>query len=236
MDEVAAFQQAFGGWLAGVGSISDDPALARALAVHRNTAAKAARDALAANYPVVEAVVGAEAFAACASTFVEQFPPREPRLCLYGGGFAAFVAAWQPFETLPYLDAVATVERMVIEALFAADAEPLDADALRLGIDPDMPLRLHPAARIARLASPAASLWHAHQPDAPADALDALEWRPEAVLVTRPALAVEVRTLDAAAASFLSAPTLGAAALAAHEAGGDVATIFAGLITAGALA
>ncbi|MFZ5748719.1 MAG: putative DNA-binding domain-containing protein [Pseudomonadota bacterium] len=234
MPDAAAFQRAFAAMLAAP-PVDGDVALRRALAVHRNTAASAARDALFANYPVVAALVGADAFAACAVAYVAAAPPRDPRLCFYGAGFPAFLATWTPFCALPYLAPVALVEQLVVEALFAADAPILDPKALTGGgIDPDMALYRHPAARLVRLDAPAAALWQAHQPGADDAAIETIEWKSEYVLVTRPALAVEVRSVDAATNAFLSATTLGDAAGRAAAMGGDVATIFASLLTAGA--
>lgn len=229
-----AFQLAFGAMLKGDAAV-EDAALRRALAVHRNTAVKAAQDALAANYPVVEAIVGAEAFAACAHAFVERHPPTDPRLCLYGEGFPAFLGGWRHFSELDYLPAIGALERLFVEALFASDAEPLDAAALAADLDPDAPLALHPATRIAAFDCPAASLWQAHQADAP-QMLETIKWKPEIVLVTRPRLRVDVRAIDPATHAFLTAPTLGEAAVAAAARGGDVAAIFAALLTLGAFA
>lgn len=212
-----------------------DPALRRALAVHRNTSHKAAQDALAANFPVVARLVGPDAFLACASAFIERLPPADPRLCLYGDGFAAHVAEWCPYSQYPYLGPVAALERLVVEALFAADAVPLDPGAVAAGPDPDMALALHPAARIANFNCPAASLWRAHQSGSDED-LENVTWQPETVLITRPRLAVELQVVDDATHAFLAAPTLGAAAAAAHDSGGDVAAIFASLLISGAFA
>ena len=190
MLDAADFQQAFGAMLASPG-MSGDPAMRRALAVHRNTARKAARDALFANYPVTAALVGDNAFSACASSYVEMLPPREARLCLYGDRFGPFVDAWAPFVEAPYLGAVAAVERMVTEALFAADWPALDPVGLTRGIDPGAPLRWHPATRTGKTLAPAGSLWLAHQPGADPDALDEVVWKQELILVTRPGDAVE---------------------------------------------
>lgn len=235
MLDAADFQHAFGTMLASPDP-SNDPAMRRALAVHRNTASKAARDALFANYPVTAAMVGEEAFAACATSYIEAVPPREARLCLYGDRFGPFVDAWTPFAEAPYLGPVAMLERNVTEALFAADRPPLDAAALSRGIDPEVPLHWHPATRVAKALMPAASLWLAHQPDAPPDALDAIAWDREIILVTRPGDAVEVRVIDGPTRAFLAGKTLAEAAANASSEGGDVASTFALLLSAGAFA
>jgi hypothetical protein len=240
MSEPAAFQQAFALALAGEGAAAalfTDPAIVRALAVHRNTSAKAAQDALFANFPVVRALVGEDSFAACAEAFVQRHPPTDPRLCLYGDGFAEFIAGYAPFAEAPYLADVAAVERLVTEALFSADAEPLDGAGFARTLDLDAPVVLHPAVRFAA-ASPAASIWLAHQADAPADALERLAWGEEAVLVSRPGMSVQVAVIDAGALAFLKACQSGAtvaeAALAVAALDVDVSTLVATLITAGA--
>jgi len=228
------FQYNFGALLAGINR-TDDPALNRALTVHRNTAHKAAQDALAANYPVVAALVGDEAFAACAHDFVEDYPPGDPRLCLYSAGFADYLANWPAFADFSYLPSVARLERLVIEALFAADADPLDPARLAGDLDPAAALVLHPATRIASFDCPAVSIWLAHQ-DMPATGLDAIEWRHETAIVTRPGLTIQMRAVDDATHAFASAPTLADAAAAAHALGGNVADIFAALLADGAFA
>jgi len=232
MPDAAAFQQSFGALLGHADDVPD-VALRRALAVHHNTSVKAALDALCANYPVLQRLVGEEAFAACALDYVASRPPDDPRLCLYGAGFAAHVAAWPAYSELPYLAEVGALERLVVEALFASDAQCLDPSLLAGGLDLDMPLRLHPATRIACYDCPAASLWLAHlENNEPA--LDDIDWSPEIALVTRGTSGVEVQVIDVGTRDFLGARTLGAAASAAHDRGGDVAAIFSALLTAGA--
>lgn len=228
------FQQGFGAALAGAGNAwLADPATARALAIHRNTSARAAQDALGDNYPVVRNLVGDEPFRACAAAFVTAHPPHDPRLCLYGSGFDRFVAAYPPFLALSYLPDVAALERMCTEVLFAADAEHFDGGAFDL----DRPMALHPATRFARFASPAAGIWLAHQPGAEPGAFAAIAWDSCAVLVTRPHQLSAI-ALDEPSATFVehcfANATLAEAATAAAAAGGDLTTIFAALIVSGA--
>jgi Putative DNA-binding domain len=199
---------------------------------------KAAQDALADNYPVVRALVGEEAFAACSAGYAETNPPSDPRLCMYGEQFGAFLCGYVPFVELPWLAGVARLEWLRVEALFAADALPLDPSSATDQISVDTRLRLHPAVRMLAYDAPVASLWLAHQPSATSEAIQQVEWRPEIALVTRPAVRVIVRVADPGTAAFLSAcargEPLGEAARAADEAGGNVAEVFAALIAAGA--
>jgi hypothetical protein len=242
LSEPARFQQAFGEALARPDETAGlDRALVRALRIHRNTSARAAQDAILDNYPVVRALVGEAAFRACAGAYLAAHPPREPRLCLYGAGLDRFLADWAPFLALPWLADVAALERLVTEALFAADAPALDGAAAAARLDPTKGLTPHPAARFGRFQAPVAGIWLAHQEGAPADALERLEWRPGAVLVTRPDGAVRVTPIAPAALTFLEVAAAGRplieAAHAAQAAGGpDVAAVFSSLIIAGAFA
>ena len=235
MYDPVAFQQSFGAALAGHDSPwLDDPAIARALTVHRNTATMAALDALAANFPVIHALVGDEAFTLCDSGFVQAHPPSEPRLCLYGARFDSFLASYAPFAALAYLPDIAALERLVTEALFAADAPVFDGDTFAI----DKPLPIHPACRFASFATPAAAIWAAHQAEADPDALEHVVWGTCVVIVTRPSAEVLVNVIDAPTALFLehcnAEASLGNAAAAATEAGGALSTIFSTLITIGA--
>lgn len=234
-ETAAAFQATFGGALA-VHAGHSDTSLARALTIHRNTASKAAQTAVADNFPVVRAMVGDEAFMAVARDFVEWAPPAEPRLCLYGAGFAAFLDDYPPFADHRYLADVAQVERLVVEALFAADAMPRDPASFAV-IDLDAPLRLHPAVRFAAFDSPAASLWLAHQDGAAEDALENVVWQPECVLVTRPGRQIAVAVETPAAIAFIE----GCAndlplSQAAGAAGDTMADVFGRTISAGCFA
>ena len=236
VSELAAFQRRFLAALNDGEDIGGDRALARAVLVHRNTTRKAARDALAANYPVVAALTGADAFAAAASHFVEASPPTDPRLCLYGEGFSAFLSRYAPFGELSYLGDVARLERLVVESRFATDAIPLDGAAVARGLNLNRPLPLHPAARFARFTFPVAQIWNAHQDPVRADDLEQLDWVAETVLVTRPAGGVRVTVISSAAFVFLRACTgnhpLGSAAALAADA--DLGSLFAALIAADA--
>jgi Putative DNA-binding domain len=239
MSDLLSFQQRFAAALENPALVPDaDLRLRRALTVHRNTVIKAAQDALADNYPVVRALVGEEAFAACATGYAEAYPPCDPRLCLYGEQFDAFLAGYVPFGELPWLVGMACLEWLRVEPLFATDAEALEPSSITGAFSIEARLRLHPAVRMLASDAPVASLWLAHQPWAAAEAIQQVEWRPEIALITRPADRVIVRVIQPDSAAFLQAcaqgAPLGEAARAADAQGGDVAQVFATLIIAGA--
>jgi hypothetical protein len=180
-------------------------------AVHRNTVLRGCIDALAANFPTVLSLVGADGFDAAAGAFARACPPREGSLCAYGAEFADFLEALPSAAELPYLGGVARLDRAWTEAHLAADAPVLDAAALA-SLDPSALLAAalvpHPAARwIVAPDLPVFTIWRRHREHAPLD--DALEVG-EAGLLTRPVQAVAWQAIDAAAAAFLDACAHGA--------------------------
>ena len=142
MSELSRFQQIFGGKIA--------KPVAGAMAVYRNTALAGAVDALHANYPVVAKMVGTSMFDAMAVDFASAAPPDSPVLATYGKGFADWIEDQDWASEVPYLSEVARLEYLFIEALFAAEAEPLEL-AMLTGIAPadwaNFRLKLHPATR-----------------------------------------------------------------------------------------
>mgnify|MGYP000920526237 CR=1 FL=1 len=114
-------------------------------AVYRNTVAKGCIDALQANYPAVHALVGTDWLRAVAHAFVHQHPPSDGRLMDYGAGFAEFLEGFGPAASLPYLGAVARLDRCWTEAHLAADAPALQAAWLAQQAPEALALlRLHP--------------------------------------------------------------------------------------------
>ncbi len=167
-----------------------------AFAVYRNTVMKGCIDALQANYPAVARLVGEEWFRAAAAVYARANPPRVPMLTEYGEGFARFLETFPPAAELPYLPAVARLDRFWTEAHIAPDEPPLR----RLN---GRRLRPHAAARWAWFAFPAYTIWSRNR-DEPGDC-DDIVWRAEGALVTRPRDAVQWIELDAAECRFLDA-------------------------------
>ena len=155
-----------------------------AMAVYRNTVIHGAVEALRANFPVTEQIVGPEMFQAIAVDFAGESPPRRPVLALYGARFADWMELQPWVADLPYLPDVARVERLHVECLMAGDAPPLSAGEIAQRRQADLRLRLHPALRFAWLSTPAMSIWLAHQ--RPIASELAPEWHAEGALFARP--------------------------------------------------
>lgn len=191
------------------------PDRARRFAVHRNNFVASLVDALAAGFPVTQALVGEDFFRAMARERVLQQPPRSPVLIDYVEGFADFIADFGPAATVPYLADVARVEALRVRAFHAADARPLPETAYReLAASPaalaNTRLSIHPSCHWMRSRHAAYSIWRAHQGPDPAGALGDVDVdRPEDVLVTRAVFDVAVVALPRGAYEFLEAVRAG---------------------------
>lgn len=206
------------------------------LTVHRNTAAKAALDALADNYPVTRMLVGETAFANAARTYHAWRPPTMATLYDYGAGFDQLIGEMVGFDAFPFLPEIARLEWLRLESLFSADAEPLHARDIGT-IDAATRLAVHPSVRIVSFRYPAVAIWSAHANDDQAG-LETLDWEPETALIVRPDDAVTVTTIGTGAARFLSACLAGRTLVQATAtlAPDEVSDTFAGLLSLGAFA
>lgn len=209
MCEIAAFQQEL--------AAAIDLARYGPLAVYHNTVTDGAASALAANYPVVEAIVGEEMFRAVAIDHCKACPPRSPILATYGARFPDWLEMQSWVRNLPYLADVARVERLYLQSLFAADCQPLQpADLAQVGNWHQLVLRLHPATYFDWFTGPAALIWQEHQ----AENFSGVEaqWQAEGALFVRPFAEVEMHRIDRGAHRFLFGirlgETVGAAAIA----------------------
>ncbi|TDJ75401.1 DUF2063 domain-containing protein [Pseudomonas putida] len=182
-----------------------------AFAVYRNTVLNGAVEALCANYPSIERLVGPDWMRAAATLYAEQSPPDDPRLLLYGADFATFLEAGQSEHGLLYLAAVARLDRCWNEA-FSATLEPAltladlagmtAADLTQSHLQPRASVRWHWCAE-----HPAYSLWrHSREGlDWPQDQ----PWQAEGALFSGHTEGVAHHPLDIGGCTFLDACATG---------------------------
>jgi hypothetical protein len=242
---LAGFQDDFVSAL--YGAPAEDPRVAAlspqpGFAVYRNTVFKGGVDALRANFPTVERLVGMDWFRSAALVYAQATPPEDARLLLYGATFPAFLAAFEPARELPWLADVAQLDRWWVEAHIAPDEPVLPAAEVARHSPEDftqMVLKPHVSARWAWFGThPVYTIWRANRE---AVALpDALAWRGEGALLLRTGASVTWRELGAGACALLDACAagreVGEATLEALEAEPevDLATLFSGLFAEGA--
>ncbi len=187
--------------------------------VYRVNVINSLTDVLAAAFPVVQRIVGARFFRAMAKTFIEAHPPREPMLYRYGGALPEFLDTYDPAKDVPYVAAVARLEWARVQAYFAADAEPLDAQRLA-AVEPEalegVTFAVHPAVHVISAEFPVFKIWQVNQPqvtDIPRIDLT----RAEAGVVFRRGHEVVQRAISKSFAAWLTALAKGEALGTATE-------------------
>jgi len=206
--------------LAGVpAAIADVDLRARADFRHAGIGALLVR-ALAARYPVVRRLVGDDSFLDAARGFVAMQPPRLQSIQHFGESFPQYLRSLGEAASFEYVADIAELEAARARAHHSADARPLDARVfLSRTLFNEYGLVLHPSVGLVTSRFPIVSIWRANQTGADDGILE--RWCPEAALVARPFLDVDVLSLPAGGHVFikalLSGWTIEAAATSATE-------------------
>jgi hypothetical protein len=178
------------------------------LAIYRNNVFANYRKALAATYPVVQALVGGGSFGAAVDAFVRACPSHRGDVNRYGGELAHFLAGYAPAQALSYLPDLARLEWAIDQANIAGEAGMLDFDALA-AVPPDtlggLRFTLHPSARLLASSHPIFRIWQAHQPGRTHDERVDRAHGAEALLVLRGPHGVVVHRLASGVHAFLLA-------------------------------
>jgi hypothetical protein len=193
------------------------------LAVYRNNVMSGLIKVVAARFPAVRRLLGEDRFLESARRFIAAEPPRSPLLLEYGDGFPEFLKRLGDDTCIAD---VADLEVARGKAYHAADAVSLSPQAFaaipaeRLA---GLRLTFHPSVSLLQSRFPIVSLWHANQ-----EAGDAAlpQVRPEAALIARPMLEVEVWNLPPGGFAFLTALRRGRTMAEAAEAAVDAAPNF----------
>lgn len=175
--------------------------------VYRNNVVAGLVATLKDAFPAVARIVGEEFFVAMARIYVAGTPPRTPMMFDYGAGFPDFVGAFEPAQSLAYLQDVARIERAWVEAYHAAEAQALDPVAfthIAPGDLPDIRLLLHPSLRLVRSRFPALTIWQMNIEGGVPAPVD-LDAGGDEILVVRPDANVELRLLPPGGAAFIQA-------------------------------
>jgi len=106
---------------------------AAALDVHQGTVFAGLIGSLRISLPTVNRLVGERFFDQAALAFIARDLPRPADLCLYGAGFAGFLAGYAPAADLAYLADVARLDFAIARALQGPGEDrrralPIDAD------------------------------------------------------------------------------------------------------------
>lgn len=198
----------------------------RRYGVYRNNVTVGLVRAMEANFPVVRRLLGEEYFAGFARMFVQNHPPRSPLMFEYGAEFSAFLDAEHDLRDYPYLGDIARLEQQVRISYHEKDAACLAAGELTQISEDDLMQTVfspHPAMAIVTSDFGIHSIYRANRTAGAGHVDRVLE--SQAVLVTRPALDVELNSCTPPQLEFFrtlaSGQSLGEAANAAFVAGED---------------
>lgn len=179
--------------------------------VYRNTVIKGCVDALQANFPTVERLVGTDWFRAAATVHAIQTPPNDARLILYGEQFAGFLDGFEPAQSLPYLADVARADRLWLDVHIAPEDSTLDPAAMaRIAPEHLGQQHLRPRTDVRWqwfAGQPIYSIWSCNRQllELP----DPLDWKGEGLLLHRHANQVLWQPLSEAECLFLDACAAG---------------------------
>ena len=182
---------------------TDGLPVAARIAIYQNNTLSNYLGALAAVYPVVQALTGDAWFRQHAARYIAQTPSSSGDIQLYGETFPDYLAQ---LDALPYLADVALLEWHVHCVFHAAEATPLQPAALA-GLSPSEQTRLcfqlHPACRLIHSAYPVQRIWAVNQPDYAGDAQVQLADGGTPLLVQRQGTEIHLVSLSAPAYQLL---------------------------------
>jgi hypothetical protein len=204
-------------------SLADSHAPDGRMAIYCNTIRINYRNALAATYPVVRALVGNAFFDAAVDAYATTYPSGSGDLNVFGDKFAAFLASYRYARGLPYLPDVARLEWAIDESGRAADAASDPEHLVRslAGVPTEELGRqrfvLDPSCRFAWSSYPLFKIWRVHQADHEGDMAIDLEQGASHVVVRRSPEGVAVESVPEAELTWLTALGEGASLAAAVD-------------------
>lgn len=220
-DQLVQFSQAIrGAELSPHGMVGGiNYSLTSALGIYGNNYRGNLQDALAAAFPMVEQIVGADFFRVLARKFIGQHPSRSGNLHEYGAEMPDFITTLPPAQSLPYLADVTLLDWACHRAYYAADIAPFDVARLQtIPVEryAELIWLCHPACAVLNSAYPLLAIWRTHQPGADQDFHVDLDSGGGTLLVYRTNDVIEVSALSAAEGDWLqriqAGATMGAAA------------------------
>lgn len=182
-----------------------------AFAVYRNTVLNGCVEALLANFPSVERLVGEHWMRATAAAYAQDSPPVDARLITYGAGFAAFIDTLLPTHGLPWLGDVARLDFDWAQAFAAPDAPALvlaDLAGMSAEVLAQAHLRPRPGVHWRWFEQyPVFSLWQCNR--MARDWAQEQPWVAEGALLSGDASGVSAQPLEIGGCAFLDACAAG---------------------------
>jgi hypothetical protein len=193
------------------------------LAVYRNNVMSGLIKVVTARFPAVRRLLGEDCFLESVRRFIAAEPPRSPLLLDYGDGFPKFLRSIGADACIADIADLEAARGMAYHAADAVSLPPRAFAAIPAERLAGLRLTFHPSVSLLQSRFPIVSTWRASQ-EAGEVALRA--GPPEAALIARPMLEVEVWNLPPGGFAFLTALSRGATMAGAAEAAMDDAQEF----------
>lgn len=151
--------------------------------VYRNNVVVALQDALRANFPILNKLLGPDVFEPLADVYLHKHLPRTAMMMFYGNHMPDLIANLAPLKDIGYLADVAELELALRRSYHAADADPIDPTSLALddAALAQVTLTFAPATALIQSDWPLFDIWRFNtQNDAPAPQAIA-----QSILITR---------------------------------------------------
>ncbi len=177
------------------------------LQIYRNNIIGSLTKAMQLTYPLIVILTGENFAASMMRSFIQENPPREACLARYGAGLDRFIEAFAPARSLPYLADIARLEWAMNESFYAPDDSPLspaDLQSIPHSEPADMTLRLRSSVKLLESCWPLLVIreFCLRENRDESETLD-LDQGGCRIMVYRPALSVEVSSVDLAEFKFL---------------------------------
>ncbi|MBN3968266.1 DUF2063 domain-containing protein [Pseudomonas sp. 43NM1] len=202
------FQDAFVDALYGTeSSLMDSLTTQPGFTVYRNTVLKGSTDALLANFPTVERLVGTDWLRSAIAIYARLSPPTDARLLHYGSDFPRFLDEFEHAREMPYLGGVARLDLLWTQVHCAVDESGLELNELSQFPETELGnLQLKPRASARWIwlpDCPAYTIWRVNREQL--EMPEELEWQGEGALLTRKAGRVHWQAVSVADCAFLDA-------------------------------
>jgi hypothetical protein len=193
------------------------------LAVYRNNVMSGLIKVVAARFPTVRRLLGEDRFLEMVRRFIAAEPPRSPLLLDYGDAFPHFLRRTSDDSCIADIADLEAARGKAYHAVDAASLPPQAFAAIPAERLAGLRLAFHPSVSLLQSRFPIVSLWQAGEA---AGDVALRKGRPEAALIARPMLEVEVWNLPPGGFAFLTALRRGATMAEAADTAMDVAPDF----------
>ncbi len=172
--------------------------------IYQNNVFAALQDYLGEVFPATRGVVGEDFFKQMAQVFIQQSPPSQGNIHLYGGHFVDVCRQFEGLNTLVYLPDLISYEWALHSAYYAIDSAPLDVSQFSQDELLVTPVTMTQSYHLLDSQYPIYAIHEQSLPDYQGEVGVQLEQSQDTILVCRPSFRVTSLVIDDDTAAFLA--------------------------------